>query len=98
MLYSKMTRNYITWSMLSSLSTNPTNVLKKFVFDKNNLLIVNSNSPLIRDSNNESNLWYERYADESPLPDEHILLRPLPGTPQNPEDPVDEILRLYSDM
>ena len=45
-----------------------------------------------------SNLWYERYANESPLPDEHIHLRPLHGTPQDPEDPVDEILRLYSDM
>ncbi len=91
-LYSKMMRNFITWSMLSNLSTSPTTVLKKFTFDKNSLFTVSSNSPFTKGSNNELNPLHEKYAEE------HILLRPLPGTPQDPLDPIDKILLLYNDM
>ena len=97
-LYLKTTRNYIALSMLLSLSTSPTTVLKKFESDKNSLLIVNSNSPSIRDSNNVSDLWCERYVDENIHLNKHIPPRPLHGIPQDPLDPIDEILHLYNNI
>ena len=82
--------------MLLSLLTSPTTVLKKFKSDRNNLPTASSNLPSIRDSNNESNLWCKKYADKNLHLDEYTPSLPLPGTPQDPEDPVDEILRLYN--
>ncbi len=65
MIYSKLTKNYIAWSMLSSLSTSPTAVLTKFESDRNNLLTASSNSPSTKGLNNESNPWCEKNADEN---------------------------------
>ncbi len=98
MLYSKTMRNYITWSILSRLSTSPTTVLKKFEFEKNNLSTASFNSPSTRDSNNVSSPWYKKYADENLHHDEHIHPRPLHGIPQDPLDPIDKILHLYNNM
>ena len=97
-LYLKTTRNYIASSILSSLSTSPTTILKKFESDKNNLRIVSFNSPSIKGSNNELNPWYEKYVNESHhLDNEEVPPRPPHGIPQDPLDPINEILLLYSD-
>ncbi len=55
-LYLKTTRNYIAWSMLSSLSTSQTTVLRKFESNKNNLPTASFSSPLIRDFNNKKKI------------------------------------------
>ena len=97
MIYLKLMRNYITSSMLSSLSTSPTTILKKFESDRSNLLIASSNSPSTKGSNNKSNLWCEKNADEN-YDHEPLLLHPPHGTPQDPLNPIDKILHLYNDM
>ena len=97
-LYSRLTKNYIAWSMLSNLLTSPTNVLKKFEFDKNNSHTVSSNLHWTKDSNVTLGVSLKRYVYENLHHDELTPPQPLHGDPQNPHDPINEILRLYSDM
>ncbi len=58
-------KNYIAWSMLSSVSTSPTIALKNFEFNKDNLLTVNSNLHWIKGLNDKLNFSYERNVDKN---------------------------------
>ena len=82
--------------MLSSLSTNPTNILRKFEFDKNNSHTASSNLHWTKDSNVTLGVSHERYVYENLHHNGLIPPRPHHGDPQDLLNP--SLVQRYVDI